>query len=556
MTRVLKGYTNLRIVNRLVTVDLIWVYIPVGRSRMKSQPVRIVVSLYGRRLVSIPPNSGENNTFCRNIERRQVEMKSLPDWLREELRFFFVTSWPILTVPILTQLPYLICTIIVAQSNLISQAAFSLIDTLNGPIYSAGIGMAMGIEGLFSQAFGAKNYHYLRLLLQRGLLILICSGLLLMPLNFTADKIFILLGQNATVAEEAGKMLMVLSPDNIFLFALNVFSRFLMCQDIVLPVVIVALFNNALIAVICYVTVIVLRFASLGAAVALLVYFFIGAVFMAIASSVFNKDTVAIYRINTDIFKNLWDVASMALGSAVSVMCSSIALTVGIILTGTFGVVELVTLSVSLQVIYINLNIYFGIAEACCMRVGFLLSSRDGPAAKRALFLYQGISMIVAVVIGVLICSLHVVLARGLASDSSVETKLKFMLPYVGSTLPLFAVDVIFNAAIRGCAKIAIITNTSFVTLTIGTSLGLILLYFTQLGAISVIIGYQSMSVLNALVFVPYALFVLDWDEQSGLARQRTADDLKLIRDGIENGELDYSTFELTKSATLRQDST
>ncbi|XP_074660978.1 multidrug and toxin extrusion protein 1-like [Tubulanus polymorphus] len=415
--------------------------------------------------------------------------------------------------------------------------------------------MAMGIEGLFSQAFGAKNYRYLRLLLQKGLLILICSGLLLVPLNFTADKIFILSGQNATVAEEAGRMLIVLSPNNIFVFANDIFMRFLMSQNIVLPVVIVGIFNNVVTAVICYVTVIVLRLASLGAAISFLVFFVLNAVCVCIASSLVNKDTIAIYRTNTDIFKNLWEVASMALGSAVSITCTSAALTVGTFFAGAFGVIELVTLSVSLQVILFNCDIFLGISEACCMRVGFLLSSRDGHAAKRALFFYEGIALMVAVVFGVIICSLHAVLARGFASDNSVEDKLKPTLLYIGATVPLFAVDVIFNAAIRGCAKIAITSITFSVNLTLGTSLGLILLYFTRLGALSIIIGYQSTCVLNALIFVPYAIFVLDWDEQSKLARHKTTDDLMLIQDGTGNSELDYSTFDLASSAIVRRDS-
>ncbi|XP_074655299.1 multidrug and toxin extrusion protein 2-like [Tubulanus polymorphus] len=482
-------------------------------------------------------------------------MRPLPDWLREELHFFLVTSWPIIVVPVLTESPFLVCTIMIAQSNLISQAAFSLLSTFFGLLYSFGMGMSMGIEGLFSQAFGAKNYRYLRLLLQRGLLILICSGLLLLPLNFTADKIFILFGQNATVAEEAGRMLMVMSPDNIFVLANDIFTRFLMSQDIVKPVVVVAIFNSVFTAVICYVTVIVLHLASLGAAISLLVFFVLNAVCMAIGSSLANKDTIAIYRTNMDIFKNLREVASMALGSTVSTMCITTALTIGVFSTGTFGVIGLVALSVSLQVIYFNYNILWGISEACCMRVGFLLSSRDGRTAKRALFFYQGISIMVAVVIGVLICSLHAVLALRLASNSLVEAKLKVMLLYIGATLPLFAVDMMFNAAIRGCAKISIITTTCFVNLTIGTSLGLILLYFARLGAISVIIGFQSSCVLNSLIFVPYALFVLDWDEQSRLARHRTTDDRKSIRGGTGKGESDYSTFDSTPSATVRRDS-
>ncbi|XP_074660752.1 multidrug and toxin extrusion protein 1-like [Tubulanus polymorphus] len=482
-------------------------------------------------------------------------MKPLPDWLREELRFFLVTSWPIVVLPILTDLPIITCNLMIAQSNLLSQAAFSMITTFYWLVYAFGMGMAMGTEGLFSQAFGAKNYRYLRLLLQRGLLILICGGLLLIPLNFTADKIFMLLGQNATVAEEAGRMLMVMTPDNIFILSSSVLTRFLMSQDIVIPVVIVAVLNNVVTAVICYVTVIVLRLASLGVVISLIVFFFIGTVTMGIGSSLVNRDTIAIYRINTDIFKNLWEITIMVIGSSVSIMCVGISLIIGMFLTGTFGVVELVALGVSMQLIFLNRNICWGMGEACCMRVGFLLSSRDGQTAKRALFFYQGVSVMVTVVLGVLICSLHDVLARGFASDSSVEAKLKLTLLYIGATLPLFAVDVIFSAAIRGCAKIAIITITFLVNLILGTSLGLILLYFTRLGALSVIIGYQSMCVLNALIFFSYAIFVLDWDEQSKLARQRTTDDLKLFQDGTGNSELDYNTFELTPSATLRRDS-
>ncbi|XP_074657167.1 uncharacterized protein LOC141910332 [Tubulanus polymorphus] len=466
-------------------------------------------------------------------------MNALPDWLGEELRFFLVASWPIVVVPVLIDLPYITCCMIVAQSNLISQAAFSLVDTLLGLIYTFGMGMAMGIEGLFSQAFGAKNYRYLRLLLQRGLLILVFISLAMLPLNFTADRIFVLLGQNATVAAEAGKILMVMSPANIFVLANDIFTRFLMSQNIVIPVVTVAICNNVVSAVICYVTVIVLRLPRLGA-ISLLVFFVLGTVTMAIASSLVNKDTMAVYRVNADIFKNLWEIISMALGSVVSLMSISTSLTIGIILTGTFGMVELVTLSVSLQVIYINLNIIWGISEACCIRVGFLLSSRDGQTAKRALLFYQGISMTVAVVLGVLICSLHAVFARGFASDKPVENKLKFTFLYIGASLPVFAVDAVFNAAIRGCAKIALISITCLISLIIGTSLGLILLYFTRLGALSVVLGYQCSCVLNTMIFVPYAIFVLDWDKQSKLARHRTTNDLKVIQNGTGNGELHY----------------
>ncbi|XP_074650129.1 multidrug and toxin extrusion protein 2-like [Tubulanus polymorphus] len=481
-------------------------------------------------------------------------MKAIPDWLSEELRYFLVTSWPIVIVPVLTDLPLLTCTIMVGQSNLISQAAYSLITTFFGVVYSFGMGMAMGIEGLFSQAFGAKNYRYLRLLLQRGSLILFCTGLAMMPLNFTADKIFILFGQNATVAEDAGRMLMLLSPDNIFVFGNDILTRFLMSQDIVLPVVIVAIFNNIVTAIVCYVIVIVLHMPSLGVTVALLLFFFLGTVTMAVGSSLVNKDTMAIYRINMDMFTNLWQVASMALGSTLTVMSITVALTVGTFLIGTFGAVELVVLSVSLQVILFTCNVFWGIAEACCMRVGFLLSSRDGQSAKRALFFYQGVSMTIAVVFGALICAIHTVLARGFSNDKSVEAELKFTLLYIGGTLPLFAVDIIFNAAIRGCAKIAFISITCFVSLVIGTSLGLILMYFTPLGAMSVVLGYQCSCILNSLIFIPYAIFVLDWDEQSKLAHERTKDDRKLIHGGTGNGELGYSTFNRTPSITVHED--
>ncbi|XP_074657190.1 multidrug and toxin extrusion protein 1-like [Tubulanus polymorphus] len=473
-------------------------------------------------------------------------MKQLPDWLCEELRFFLVTSWPIIVVLVLADLPFLTFAIIVGQSNLISQAAFSLTDTFFELLYS----LDMGMEGLFSQAFGAKNYRYSRLLLQRGLLIVVCTGLVLLPINFIADKIFILFGQNATVAEEAGRMLMVATPDNIFVFAYDILTRFLMSQDIVIPVVIVAIVNNVFSAVVCYVMVIVLGMASLGPAIALVIYYFNAMVAMAIACHLTNKDTVALYRTSMEVFKNLWEVASMALGSTVSELSYTLSMTIGLFLTGTFGVVELVALSVSLQVINFNCNVFWGIAEACSMRVGFLLSSRDGKTAKRALFFYQGISITVAVVLGALICSLHAVLARGFSSDKSVQAELKVLLLYIGASLPLFAVDSILNAAIKGCAKIALVSITCFVSLIIGTSIGLILLYFTRLGAVSVVMGYQSSCVLNSFIFVPYAFFILDWDEQSKLARDRTTDDQNLIPVGDGTEELDYSTFNSPPSAS------
>lgn len=72
--------------------------------------------------------------------------------------------------------------------------------------------MASGLETLCGQAYGAKQYHMLGIYLQRSWIVLTVTATLLLPIFIFTAPILKALGQDETIAKEAGVISLWLIP--------------------------------------------------------------------------------------------------------------------------------------------------------------------------------------------------------------------------------------------------------------------------------------------------------------------------------------------------------
>ncbi|KAF5457789.1 hypothetical protein F2P56_021869 [Juglans regia] len=101
--------------------------------------------------------------------------------------------------------------------------------------YSILSGLAMGMEPICAQAFGAKKHTLLGLSLQRTVLLLTFTSLPISLLWLNMKKILLFCGQNETIAREAQSYLLYSLPDLLAQSLLHPLRIYLRSQSITLP---------------------------------------------------------------------------------------------------------------------------------------------------------------------------------------------------------------------------------------------------------------------------------------------------------------------------------
>jgi MATE family multidrug resistance protein len=98
------------------------------------------------------------------------------------------------------------------------------------------VGMASALDTLCGQAFGARQYHLLGVYKQRAMLVLALACVPIVVVWANTTRILLLLGQDRSIAAEAGAYAWLLVPSLVPYVPLVCHIRFLQTQSIVVPV--------------------------------------------------------------------------------------------------------------------------------------------------------------------------------------------------------------------------------------------------------------------------------------------------------------------------------
>ncbi|KAL0312660.1 UNVERIFIED_CONTAM: protein DETOXIFICATION 49 [Sesamum radiatum] len=185
--------------------------------------------------------------------------------------------------------------------------------------YSVLSGLAMGMEPICGQAFGAQRFKLLGLTLQRTVILLLLTSIPLAFLWLNMKQILIICGQDHDIAMEAQSYILFSLPDLIAQSFLHPLRIYLRSQSITLPLTYCAAFSILLHIPINYLLVTVLNLGIKGIALAGVWTNFnlVGSLIVYVAISGAYKKTWA--GISSDCLKGWRSLINLAIPSCISV---------------------------------------------------------------------------------------------------------------------------------------------------------------------------------------------------------------------------------------------
>lgn len=135
--------------------------------------------------------------------------------------------------------------------------------------YSVLSGLAMGMEPICGQAFGARRRHLLSLTLHRTILLLLAASLPISILWLNIRPILLWLNQDDSISTIASTFATAAIPDLLFLSFLHPLRIYLRSQNLTLPVAICSAASLAVHIPLNYFLVIRLRMGVAGVAIAM-----------------------------------------------------------------------------------------------------------------------------------------------------------------------------------------------------------------------------------------------------------------------------------------------
>lgn len=112
--------------------------------------------------------------------------------------------------------------------------------------YSVLSGLAMGMEPICGQAYGAKRWSLMGVTLQRTIMILLCACFPIGLLWINMERILLFCGQDANITSMAATYLLFSLPDLLAQSVLNPLRIYLRSQNITTPLTVSAAFALAL----------------------------------------------------------------------------------------------------------------------------------------------------------------------------------------------------------------------------------------------------------------------------------------------------------------------
>jgi MATE family multidrug resistance protein len=128
------------------------------------------------------------------------------------------------------------------------------------------VGMASALDTLCGQAFGARQYHLLGIYKQRAMLVFTLACVPVVAVWANTTRILVFLGQDQSIAAEAGTYAWWLIPSLVPYVPLVCHIRFLQTQSIVVPVMVSSAVTALIHVLVCWALVHKAGVGSKGAA--------------------------------------------------------------------------------------------------------------------------------------------------------------------------------------------------------------------------------------------------------------------------------------------------
>ncbi|KAL6533214.1 Protein DETOXIFICATION 35 [Orobanche minor] len=376
------------------------------------------------------------------------------------------------------------------------------------------LGMGSALETLCGQAFGAGQVHMLGIYMQRSIITLFATCILVSPLYIFATPILKLLGQQDDISDAAGIYTLLILPQLFSLAIAFPTQKFLQAQSKVSVLAWISVFALALQALLCWLFVYVFGWGAIGAAVAFDLTSWMSAIGQLVYVVGWCKDGWKGFT--WAAFREIWAFVRLSFESAI-MLCLEIWYMMSIIiLTGHLdnAVTSVGSLSICMNVDSWEAMVFVGINAAISVRVSNELGMGHPRAARYSVY----VTLFQSLLIGIL-CMIIVLATRNhfsiIFSDSEDMRRAVAQLSgFLGITMLLNSIQpVISGVAIGGGwqALVAYINLASYYVF--GLPFGYLLGYVAHLGVKGLWGGMIAGVALQTLLLV-LVLYNTNWNKE------------------------------------------
>lgn len=404
----------------------------------------------------------------------------------EELRATLVLAWPLIIAQVASILLFTTDVVMMGWLGPTHLAAGTLATAILHPVFLGGIGVVSATAPMIAQAIGARQGKMVRRTIRQGFWVAFALTLVITPILFNAEPLFLLLGQNPEVAAMAQVYLYFAAGVALPGLLARVLHSLMQAKGstgIILMITVAGIFVNALgNYLLMFGNFGFPRLELIGAGISTTVVNVI--MYMAALMYVLLHKRYKRYYILVRLWKPDWarfrEIFSIGIPIGLTLMSEVGLFGVAVVLMGWLGINEVAAHAVAVQCAAITFMVPLGLSTATTVRVGLAVGAGNANGVKKAGWTSMGL----ALVFMSMTCALFLLapeLLVGLFLDASTpanQVSFSLAVTYLGVAALFQLVDgaqVVMAAALRGMSD----TRTPMILAVIGYWIvGLNIAYF------------------------------------------------------------------------------
>ncbi|CAG7889591.1 unnamed protein product [Brassica rapa] len=319
--------------------------------------------------------------------------------------------------------------------------------------YGLMLGMGSAVETLCGQAFGGRKYEMLGVYLQRSIVLLTLTGVLLTSIYVFSENILLFLGQSPEIASAASLFVYGLIPQ-IFAYAVNFpIQKFLQSQSIVAPSAYISTATLFIHLLLSWLAINQLEIGLLGASLVLSLswWIIVAAQCVYIVTSERCRETWGGFSVQA--FSGLPSFFKLSAASAVMLCLETWYFQILVLLAGLLENPELAldSLSVCLTIAGWAFMISVGFNAAISVRVSNELGAGNPKSAAFSVIIVNIYSLITSVILAIIVWLCRDVLSYAFTEGEEVSAAVSDLCPFLAVTLVLNGIQPVLSGVAVGC---------------------------------------------------------------------------------------------------------
>ncbi|TYJ37139.1 hypothetical protein E1A91_A05G355800v1 [Gossypium mustelinum] len=368
----------------------------------------------------------------------------LHEFIEETKRIGYITG-PMVAVHFSQYFLQIISVVMVGHLGQLSLSSIAITVSFGAVTgFSVLFGMSGALETLCGQAYGAQQYGKLGTHTYTAILSLIVACLPLTALWVYMGKLFILIGQDPVISEEAGKLIICLIPALYAYATLQPITRFFQTQSLIMPLLVSSCSSLCFHVLLCWGLVFKSGLGNQGAALAISISYWTNVISLGLYMMFSDTCSKTLASITIDVFRGVQEFFRLAIPSASMICLEWWSFELLIIFSGflpNHNLKHLLHLSATMSSLF---PIPEGIGAAASTRVSNELGAGNPRSARIAVFTALLIALLESVTVGAALFFSRHVFGYVFSNDKEV-------IDYVTNRAPLLSLSVVLDSYKLSC---------------------------------------------------------------------------------------------------------